>query len=394
MVTQLTATRARILIADDDPYIRELLGDILSLNGYEIEPAGDGKDALARINSAAPALVILDLAMPRLDGYGVLEQVRAREETRDVPVIVLTAHGSKADAAVAIEKGADDFIAKPFDVDELLVRIEAVLRRKADLPHEETPPRLQIWMCGPLRVCMGAGRCIDESFARRKAKALFAYLYLHRGRLVSKDELMENIWPECEGFSPGRIKQLVLTLRDTLEPGRACGEGSRYILEKGGYYCFNAKVEYSSDVEEFERHIALAKEHQAHGDIRLALEEYHAAIELRSGEFLSDFRYEDWAACEAARLKEAYLETLEDAATLHAAMDDHSEAVRLLKMAVGEDKLRESTYLELMRYLWRDGKRTEALLVYESLKQELGTRLGVEPEAEVTKLYEAIKQDR
>ncbi len=394
MASQLTATRTSILVADDDPGIREMLADILSCAGYDAGSVADGEEALIHIYDAPPSLVILDLAMPRRDGYGVLEQLRGHEETRDIPVIVLTAHGSKADAAVALEKGADDFIPKPFDLDELLVRIEAVLRRRADLPHDEQRHVLQISMFGQLRVCVGTGRClIDEDFTRRKAKALFAYLYLHRGRLVSKDELMEAIWPDSEEFCPGRIKQLVLILRDTLEPGRACGAGSLYILEKGGYYCFNTKGEFYSDVEEFERHLALAKECQARGDIRLALAEYQKAIDLHVGEFLSEFRYEDWAACEAARLKEIFLEALEDAATLQGALHEFSEAVRLLRTAVAEDKLRESTYLELMRYLWRDGKRTEALRVYESLRHTLEHHLGVEPEAEVTKLYEAIKQD-
>ncbi|MBI2864867.1 MAG: response regulator [Chloroflexi bacterium] len=394
MDDELARTKGKILVADDDPAIRALLDEALTLAGYAVWPACDGEEALEQVHAALPSLLILDLVLPRLDGYGVLERLREDESHRDLPVIVLTAHGSRADAAVALEKGADDFLAKPVDLDELLLRIEVALKRHPNHHTvEDSRTRLQVCLFGPMRVCAGEANCIDEEFTRRKAKALFGYLYLHRGRMISKDELMEALWPEDDDPNFGRIKQLVMVLRHALEPGRPCGSAPRYILERGGYYYFNNKLDYCSDVEEFERRVALARAHQDKGDIDAALEEYLKAIALRTGEFLDEFRYEDWATLERARLKEMYLDTLENAATLLAAGRNYAEAVRLLRLAIAEDRVRESSYVELMRFLWQDGKRSEALRTYERLKEVLADQLQVDPDPEVTKLYHAIRQD-
>lgn len=394
MDEELTGTKGQIVVADDDPSIRDMLEQALTEAGYVVWPAADGEEALEQVRALLPSLMILDLVMPRLDGFTVLDRLRGDEAVREVPVIVLTAHSSRADAAVALEKGADDFLSKPVDLDELLLRIEIAMRRRGGhQPDEDARNKLHIFLFGPMRVCNGEGHCIDEDFTRRKAKALFGYLYLHRGRLISKDELVESLWPEDEDPNPGRLKQLVMVLRHALEPNRPCGSASRFVPERGGYYYFNNKVEYSSDVEEFEHHVALAREHRNQGEIEPALEEYQKAIELRAGEFLDEFRYEDWATLERTRLKEMYLETLENAATLFAAQRCFVEAVKHLRMAIAEDKLRESAYIELMRFLWQDGKRSEALRTYESLKDVLAQQLDVEPDPEATKLYHTIRQD-
>ena len=107
---------------------------------------------------------------------------------------------------------------------------------------------------------------------------------------------------------------------------------------------------------------------------------YQRAFDLRQAQFLPEFRYEDWAATESARL--------------HGSRRGFGRAVELLRLAVREDPLRESSYLDLMRFLWLDGKHAEALRVYHRLREVLAQELQVEPEPEATRLYEAIRRDR
>lgn len=389
----MAALPERILIIEDDPCTGEALQDTLSKEGFSVLPTPYDGETLARIQEAAPSLVILDLVRWP-EGYRILEQLRAQESLRRLPVIALTPAGSRTAAAAALDKGADDFVSQPFDAEELLIRVRASLRRRGCLALEaERSPRLEVRLFGPLRTLVDGELCIDEDFTRRKVKALFGYLYLRRGKLISKDELMEALWPEVEDPNPGRLKQLILILRDTLEPQRPSRCCSSFILEKGGYYYFNTSANCYSDVEEFERCLTQAKRCQVKDDKKGALAAYLKAVGLHAGELLTEFRYEDWAAEERARLKEAYLEALQEAAALCADEGDYLQAISLLKKAVLEDKLREGAYVDLMRCLWKDGKRTEALRVYERLKAVLAEEMGVEPDTSTTRLYQRIRAD-
>ena len=118
----------RVLIADDDPQMRRLIRTVLEREGFAVTEAGDGLDALDAVEQAAPDLLLLDMDMPRLDGMGVLEEIRARVRTATLPVIVLTARGGETEAD-ALELGADDFLAKPVQPRSLTARVRAVLKR-------------------------------------------------------------------------------------------------------------------------------------------------------------------------------------------------------------------------------------------------------------------------
>ena len=124
----------RILIADDDPYIRQLLELALSEDGYEVISAIDGYELVRLAQDRAPSLILIDLAMPRMDGYEAIRQLRNDTRTAHVPMLILTARTDAKDIVIGFETGADDYIAKPFDIIELLARVKSHLRRSAQRP--------------------------------------------------------------------------------------------------------------------------------------------------------------------------------------------------------------------------------------------------------------------
>ncbi|HSR31300.1 MAG TPA: response regulator, partial [Anaerolineae bacterium] len=119
-------TKATILAVDDEPHVRKLLKANLESSGYKVLTAADGEQALQMVESELPDLVILDLMLPRMDGYAVCHHIR---EFSTVPVIMLTARSAEVDLVHGFEVGADDYLTKPFSITELLVRVQAVLRR-------------------------------------------------------------------------------------------------------------------------------------------------------------------------------------------------------------------------------------------------------------------------
>ena len=252
---------------------------------------------------------------------------------------------------------------------------------------------LQIHLFEPLRIEVRGRAVLDGDFRRHKAKALFVYLYLRRGRFISKYRLLTDLWPNAEQADADRVKHTVQVLRAALE-GQRPADGWHYILEKGGAYAFNADTDRWSDLEEFERELDLGSAALGQADDAAALVHYRRAVDVHQGEFLGEFRYEDWAADEIALVQEGYLQALEQAAHLEAARHAYQAAITLLRKAVAEDPLHESSYLALMRYLALDGRRTEALRVYHRLQTVLERHLGVEPQVEAVQLYGAISHPR
>lgn len=126
-----------VLVVDDDPAIRKVLTTTLELEGYEIDVAVDGEEALARVDEKVPDLMILDIMMPKLNGLDVLERLRGQEETSSLPVILLTAKSSQEDQWEGWRRGVDYYMTKPFDVEDLLRFIEFVFSGGAsELPEE------------------------------------------------------------------------------------------------------------------------------------------------------------------------------------------------------------------------------------------------------------------
>jgi len=254
-------------------------------------------------------------------------------------------------------------------------------------------PLLRINLFEPLRVQLGDRTPIDEQYPRRKAKAMFVYLFLNRGRQISKYQLLADLWPESEHADPGRVKHTIQVLRSALEGPRPA-DGWRIIQERSGFYSFNAAAERYSDVEAFEQEFLAGRQANNAGDSVAALAHFRRALDIRTGNFLTEFWYDDWAAVEIARQHEMYLLVLEEGARLEVAERNYGHAIDLLRRAILEDPLHESSYVALMRTLWIDGRRTEALRIYHRLRDVLAKHLEVAPQAQTTQLYERIRRDQ
>ena len=178
---------SRILIVEDDPAIALMVRDNLVYEGYEVECVTDGRMALAKVRLFSPDLILLDLMLPGLDGYEICRAVS--EGTTRIPVIMLTARSQNTDKIQGFEVGADDYITKPFVLDELLARIRAVLRRTTSAPEH-----LDL---GDLHIDFSALKASRGKKALRLTQREYDVLHLlwmHRGKVVSRDQLLRSIW--------------------------------------------------------------------------------------------------------------------------------------------------------------------------------------------------------
>jgi len=200
----------RILVADDDPEIRSLLKRALAYEGYSVDLAEDGSQALALALAAPPDLVILDLVMPGLDGMEVARRLRAGG---DVPILMLTARSGTGDKVAGLDAGADDYLAKPFVLDELLARVRAHLRRRS----ADRPPALRFadLELDPSKHMVRRGnRPID--LTAREFELLEVFLRQPR-QVVTRQFLYEHVWGYDFGGESNIIDVYMRRLRSKLE---------------------------------------------------------------------------------------------------------------------------------------------------------------------------------
>lgn len=180
---------ARILLVEDDPSIREVTAIGLTAAGFVVTTAADGIEALERFGSDSYDLVLLDVMLPRLDGYEVCRQIR---RTSTLPIVMVTARTDTMDVVVGLEAGADDYVRKPFEVPELIARVRAALRRAGRLPDETD--RLTL---GPLSVDV-AGRAVSRDGVdvplTRTEFDLLIELVRHPGQVLTRDVLLDRVW--------------------------------------------------------------------------------------------------------------------------------------------------------------------------------------------------------
>lgn len=181
----------KILAVDDDDSIRELLALQLTRHGYEVLTAVDGAEALAKAPQAE--FILLDLMLPEIDGYEVCRRLKSDERTKEIPIIMLTAKAEEIDTVLGLELGADDYLAKPFSMRELLARIKAVKRRVLPKPQEN---QLTISL-GDLSMDFAAYTVKlknKEISLTPKEYELLKLFLTHIGRAYSRDELLTRIW--------------------------------------------------------------------------------------------------------------------------------------------------------------------------------------------------------
>jgi DNA-binding response OmpR family regulator len=242
----MLAKNTTLVAADDDPQLLRLMARNLQLEGFDVLAASDGQQALELIENHAPDLVLLDVMMPKMDGFTVCSRVR---EFSAVPIIIVTARGQDQDKVRGLDLGADDYLTKPFSVEELLARVRAVLRR-SELSTMEHRQGLQATAAtGNLMVdysqhlVMLNGREIALTPIEYR---IIAYLAQNVGRVVTQDLLLEQVWGQ-EYLGESHLLQVNINrLRHKLE---ADATQPRYILTKVGLgYSLAALPVGTSDV--------------------------------------------------------------------------------------------------------------------------------------------------
>jgi DNA-binding response OmpR family regulator len=200
-----------VLVIEDDPDIRQLLRTLLGREGYGVAEAGTGREGLRAFHEHRPDLVILDVGLPDLDGWQVLERIR---DMSDAPVLVLTARSAERDKVRGLNAGADDYLTKPFSRVELLARLQAIRRRQ--VATTTTRPTFDD---GRIRIDFAHQQVTmagEQVLLTPTEYRLLSALVRHAGQILSADQLIELAWDDPSGLAPARVKYAVLRLRRKL----------------------------------------------------------------------------------------------------------------------------------------------------------------------------------
>ena len=203
----------RNYIVEDDADIRGMMTYALRNSGYEVEGFGDGKSFFEAVGARTPDLVLLDILLPGEDGLSLLSALRARPETKDLPIMMVTAKTTELDKVTGLDMGADDYLTKPFGIMELVSRVKALLRRTA--PKEQA----QVYRCGDVElddsrhaVTVGGEPCI----LTYKEYELLKFLLINQDIVVSREKIISHVWGFDYGGESRTVDMHVKTLRQKL----------------------------------------------------------------------------------------------------------------------------------------------------------------------------------
>ncbi len=224
-----------ILIIDDDKAINELIKVNLKLNGYNIIQAYDGIEGFALTKQELPNLVLLDVMMPNVDGYTVAQRIRQCEQTKNIPIIMLTALSEIQDKGKGFDIGVDDYLVKPFDIEELKMRVKAVLKRSNQLPESMATKELLV---------LDEITLLPESYSVKIGEKIakltpiefdiFNILFQNHGNMVSSAKLLKDVWGYAPDDDVETIRVHIRHLRAKIDK---ISEGKKYIetIYGGGY---------------------------------------------------------------------------------------------------------------------------------------------------------------
>jgi DNA-binding response OmpR family regulator len=206
-------SRARILVVDDDEDVRGLVRSLLTRAGYDVREAADGRAALRELYASSVDLVVLDVTMPELDGWQTLGRIR---DVSEVPVLMLTARDAELERVRGLSAGADDYVAKPFGRQELVARVQALLRRAAPRGEERQTHADGYLSIDFTRLEVRVG---DRAVALTPLEfKLLSTFVRHPNQVLSRDQLLELVWGDAFGVAPQQVKLYVGYLRRKLEP--------------------------------------------------------------------------------------------------------------------------------------------------------------------------------
>jgi two-component system response regulator MprA len=221
----MTATEsdapARVLVVDDEPALRDALESSLAFEGYEVTTASDGLEALDAVAAQQPDLVLLDIMMPRMDGLTAVRRLRGRGDT--VPVLMLTARDAVGDRVTGLDVGADDYLAKPFELDELLARVRALLRRSAisstagpAANADEVLAFEDLTMNTTTREVTRAGKPVELT---RTEYMLLEMFMAHPRQVLTREQILKAVWGFDFEPSSNSLDVYVMYLRRKTEAG-------------------------------------------------------------------------------------------------------------------------------------------------------------------------------
>jgi two-component system, OmpR family, phosphate regulon response regulator PhoB len=216
MTTRPASSSERVLVVDDEPDIVALVAYHLVKAGYRVSTASTGPDAVAQARQERPALVVLDLMLPGMSGFEVLEQLRAEASTREVAVLMLTARKDEPDRIKGLSLGADDYLTKPFSPQELILRVGAILRRIAQ-GQQPSGDTLQV---GPIAIDRSAHRVLVDGREIELTPTEFKLLLTlaeRRGRVQARAHLLETVWDAAPDIQTRTVDMHVQRLRTKLE---------------------------------------------------------------------------------------------------------------------------------------------------------------------------------
>jgi len=217
-VTRPTTSEAKLLVVEDEPNIRELLSTSLRFAGFEVHTAGDGATALRLAESERPDLLVLDVMLPDMDGFAVTR--RLRDQGRQMPVLFLTARDGTDDKVMGLTVGGDDYVTKPFSLEEVVARIRAVLRRTSGFSGEDVG-RLafaDLDLDEDSHEVRRGGRVVDLSPTEFK---LLRYLMLNPNRVLSKSQILDHVWDYDFRGESGIVESYISYLRRKVDADAA-----------------------------------------------------------------------------------------------------------------------------------------------------------------------------
>ncbi|MBR0661153.1 phosphate regulon transcriptional regulator PhoB [Neoroseomonas oryzicola] len=208
-----TLAKPTILVVEDEAPLMTLLRYNLEKQGFKVEEAADGQEALLRVSEARPDLVLLDWMLPALSGIEVCRQLRRRPNTRDLPIIMVTARTEDQDAVRALDTGADDYIAKPFVMDALLARIRALLRRSGGVAAKGTLAYRDLSMDQDAHRVSRGGKPLHLGPTEYR---LLEFFLQHPGRVFSREQLLDAVWGRDIHVEPRTVDVHIRRLRKAI----------------------------------------------------------------------------------------------------------------------------------------------------------------------------------
>lgn len=230
-----TKDAARLLVVDDEPNIRDLLASSLRYTGFEVITAANGSEAIKQAESTNPDLIVLDVMLPDVDGFTVTR--RLRENGFTTPILFLTAKDDMSDKVQGLTVGGDDYVTKPFGLEEVVARINAIFRRTRGVSGEDAVIRVaDIALDEDAHEVRRAGQVIDLSPTEFK---LLRYLMINEGRVVSKAQILDHVWEYDWNGEAAIVESYISYLRRKLDVPGSCGDiittrrGIGYMIRTG-----------------------------------------------------------------------------------------------------------------------------------------------------------------